>query len=137
MVEAAEKLAEIDTGGETQRAEEDASRWLERLVASLDPPNQEDQEEGGQQQQQGGEQGQPGQGNQGDGIPAEAQIRMLKAMQEDINIRTQELDELKQRDEPLSEAQEQEFVRLEEDQHTIADLLRDLIRPRRPDGLED
>ncbi|WP_169976642.1 DUF4175 family protein [Tautonia rosea] len=137
MVEAAENLGEIDTGSETQRAEEDASRWLERLVASLDPPNEEDQEQGGQQQQQGGGQGQPGQGNQGDGIPAEAQIRMLKAMQEDINLRTLELDELKQRDEPLSEAQEQEFVRLEEDQHTIADLLRDLIRPRRPDGLED
>ncbi len=137
MVEAAEQLAEIETGAETQRAEEDASRWLERLVASLDPPNEEDQQEGEQQQQQGGGQGQPGQGNQGDGIPAEAQIRMLKAMQEDINIRTQELDELKRRDEPLSETQEEEFVRLEEDQHTIADLLRDLIRPRQPDGLED
>jgi hypothetical protein len=136
MAEAAEGLSEIETGPDTQRAEEAASRWLEQLVASLDPPK-EDEQEGGQQQQQGGGQGQPGQGNQGDGIPAEAQIRMLKAMQEDINIRTQELDEIKGADAPLTEAQEREFVRLEEDQHTIADLLRDLIQPKRPDGLED
>ena len=74
---------------------------------------------------------------QGTKDETEAQIRMLKAMQEDINTRTQELDGLKRRDEPLTEAQEREFVRLEDDQHTIADLLRDLIRPRRPDGLED
>ncbi|QDV33611.1 DUF4175 family protein [Tautonia plasticadhaerens] len=137
MVEAAEGLAGVETGRDTQRAEEAASQWLERLVASLDPPD-EDEEQGDQQQQQGGQQGQPGQqGNPGDGIPAEAQIRMLKAMQEDINIRTQELDELKDADGPLSEAQEREFVRLEEDQHTIADLLRDLIQPKRPDGLEE
>ncbi|RUL88446.1 coiled-coil domain-containing protein [Tautonia sociabilis] len=137
MAEAADRLSKIQTGPDTQRAEEEASRWLDRLVASLNPPEDEEEQGGQQQPQQGGGQGQPGQGNQGDGIPAEAQIRMLRAMQEDINIRTQELDELKNRDEPLTEAQEREFVRLEEDQHTIADLLRDLIQPKRPDGLED
>lgn len=136
MTEAAERLGEIETGPETQRAEEEASRWLDRLVASLDPANDDEEQQDGQQQQGQG-QGQPGQGNQGDGIPAEAQIRMLKAMQEEINTRTQELDEIKRRDEPLTDDQEREFVLLEEDQHTIADLLRDLIRPRRPDGLED
>lgn len=140
MVEAADQLAEIETGVETQRAEEEAIRWLDRLVASLNPAGEDGDDDDPQNGQEGEGrpmQGGQGQAGQGDGIPAEAQIRMLKAMQEDINLRTQELDELKRQDEPLSEAQEQEFVRLEEDQHTIADLLRDLIRPRRPDGLED
>ena len=134
MEDAAEGLDQIRTGDDTQDAERDASRWLERLVESLAPPKGD--EKGGQQGKGG--QGQPGQGQQGgDGIPAEAQIRMLKMMQQEINLRTTTLDELKEGEQPLTEAQELEFVRLEEDQHAIGDLLRDLVQPKRPDGLED
>ena len=135
MEDAADGLDKIRTGDDTQGAERDASRWLERLVESLAPPKGD---ENGGQQGKGGQPGQPGQGQQGgDGIPAEAQIRMLKMMQQEINLRTMTLDELKAGAEPLTEAQELEFVRLEEDQHAIGDLLRDLVRPKRPDGLED
>ncbi len=137
MGEAAEGLSATNTGQQTQAAEQNASTWLNNLIESLQPEDVNPEDGQGQN----GQNGQPGGGNQGnqgaDGIPAEAQIRMLRQMQQDINARTQQLNILREQDIEFTEAQEAEFIQLGEDQRTIADLLRDLIRPKRPDGLED
>ena len=59
---------------------------------------------------------------------------MLKSLQEEINTRTEELDEIKRRKKTLNEEQTEEVKRLQEEQGTIADLTRDLTKPRKTDG---
>lgn len=63
-------------------------------------------------------------------------MKMLKALQQEINERTESFDELRRRKKELSDDQKAEFSKLEEDQGTLADILRDLTRPRRDDGEE-
>jgi len=58
----------------------------------------------------------------------------------EINDRTEELDDIRARLKEkggITAAQEQELSRLENDQRSIADLARDLTRPKRDDGEED
>ena len=88
---------------------------------------------------QGGDGGDGGDGPKGggDGIPTVAQVKMLKALQEEVNERTGYLDNLRIQKKTLSEAQQDELSRLQDDQHTIADLARDLTQPKRDDGEED
>ena len=99
-----------------------------------DPPKAGDQQ---QQPGGGGEQGGGGAGGgAGDGIPATAQVKMLKSLQQEINERTDVLDELRRRDKPLSPEQTAELERLQTEQGTVADLARDLTRPKHDDGEE-
>lgn len=72
----------------------------------------------------------------GDGIPPAAQIKMLKALQEEINERTEYFDELRRRNKDLSPAQTAERDRLHDDQGTLADIVRDLTKPKKDDGEE-
>ena len=58
-------------------------------------------------------------------------------MQQEVNDRTEELDELKARGKKLTAEQESELERLSEAQRGIADLARDLIKPKHDDGEED
>ena len=62
---------------------------------------------------------------------------MLKALQQEVNERTGFLDDLRARNKTLTEAQQAELDRLQEDQRTIADLARDLTQPKRDDAEED
>ncbi len=134
MKEGAELLQGIKTDTETQRAVKGAAKRFAQLLESLKP----DKPKGGnQQQQQGGDPGNNNGGaNGGDGIPAAAQVKMLKALQEEINERTEFYDELKQRKTPLTPEQTAEIEKLEGDQGTLADLARDLTRPKKDDGEE-
>ena len=70
----------------------------------------------------------------GDGIPPAAQIKMLKSLQEEINERTEYFDELRRRKKELTPEQTAEIDRLQGDQGTLADLARDLTRPKKDDG---
>ncbi|CAN5849994.1 hypothetical protein BH23PLA1_BH23PLA1_06320 [soil metagenome] len=137
MEAAARRLQRIETGEETQRSEHSASKRFQQLLEALkaDQANQGGPQ-GGQPGGEGEGEGGPS-GGAGDGIPTEAELKMLKALQEEINERTEHYEELSRRNQQLDQDQELELVRLEEDQGTIADLLRDIIQPRRPDGLED
>lgn len=135
MGTAAERLQALKTDDETQRAAKAAANRFKQLLDSL----KADRAKGGGQQNQGqGGDGQPGgnSGEPGDGIPAAAQVKMLKALQEEINERTEFFDELKRRKKTLTPAQTAELNRLETDQGTLADLVRDLTRPRQDDGEE-
>jgi hypothetical protein len=59
---------------------------------------------------------------------------MLKALQQEINERTEELDEIVRRGKELNPDQKRELDKLQEDQGTLADIIRDLTRPKKIDG---
>ena len=61
---------------------------------------------------------------------------MLKALQQEINERTDVFDEARRRDAKLTPEQDAELERLHDDQGTVADLARDLTRPKKDDGEE-
>ncbi len=133
MEEAAKRLQEIKPDSAAQAAAQDASDRFKQLIESLKPDS------GGQGQGQGGGGGGGGGGaggQGGDGIPATAQLKMLKSLQQEINEKTESFDELKRRDKKLTPEQTREIKRLADDQGVLADLVRDLTRPRRDDGEE-
>jgi hypothetical protein len=134
MTRAAEKLRAADPGDDAQRDMKLAARRFDQLLEALKADQGEGQ--GGQQgEQQGGQQGQKGMAG-GDGIPTAAQLKMLKFLQEEINDRTEEIDTVRAKKKELPPEMEKELVDLEEQQRNVADLARDLTRPRRDDGEE-
>jgi hypothetical protein len=127
MERAGQRLKDRNADPETQAAQQAAVDRLAQLLDSLknDPANQE----GDQQQQQGGEAGGQGSGQPGDGIPAVAQLKLLRSLQIEINERTQELAQLRKRQQKLSPDQLQEAQSLAADQGTLADLVRNFTAP--------
>jgi len=135
MDAAAKRLQEIKTDEETEKAARAAAARFEQLIDSLKADRaagQRGQPGGGQG---GGGGGQGGGGND-DGIPPAAQLKLLKALQQEINDRTEALDEIRRRHKELTPEQDTELKKLAEDQGTLADLVRDMTRPRRDDGEE-
>jgi hypothetical protein len=131
MTEAADRLQAIKTDEETRRAVTGASKRFQQLLDALKP----DKGAGaGGQPPGGGNQGGGGAAGGGDGIPAAAQVKMLKALQEEINERTEYYDEHRRRKKELTDTQVAELEKLEVDQGTLADLARDLTRPKKDDG---
>jgi hypothetical protein len=61
---------------------------------------------------------------------------MLKGLQQEINDKTEALEETKRRKGKLTSEQNAELDRLAEEQGVLADLVRDMTRPRRDDGEE-
>lgn len=135
MAEAAEKLQALKTDDETQKAEQTAAKRIKQLLDALKPDNGEGgQNGGGQQGGQGGQGGQQGRRRNGDGIGLASQLKVLKLLQLEINDRTEEIDEIKARKKSLTPEQQAELNGLAEDQRKIADLARDLTKPRKSDG---
>ncbi|MBX6312506.1 MAG: DUF4175 domain-containing protein [Isosphaeraceae bacterium] len=132
MAEAARRLQDLKTDADTQRAEKSAANRFKQLQEALKP----DKAKGNRGQGNPGGGGGGG-GGGGDGITTAAQIKLLKALQEELNDRTEELDQLRHRPEGLKPEQEAELARLQDDQRNIADLARDLTKPKRDDGEED
>ncbi len=134
MGDAADRLRDLKTDEGTLGAEKSAASRFKQLIDSLKPDKMKkadgDPGEGGQGGAGGGGQG-------GDGIPAFAQIKMLKMLQQEINERTDFFDELTRRAKPLTPDQKRELDRLHDDQGALADLVRDMTRPKLPEGEED
>lgn len=128
MQEAAQLLAADKTDEPTQTAEKNALRRFEQLVEALKQEPAEGQEPPMPNEGQGGDQPQQPK-PPGDGIPAMAQIKMLKFLQMEINDRTKELDTAKVRSQGLSESQLREYTRLSEQQGMLADLVKNLVKP--------
>jgi hypothetical protein len=61
---------------------------------------------------------------------------MLKTLQQELNERTEAFDELCRRNQKLTPEQVKEAEQLATDQGSLADLVRDLTRPKRDDGEE-
>ncbi|MDR3634404.1 MAG: DUF4175 domain-containing protein [Isosphaeraceae bacterium] len=134
MKTAAQGLQSIKTDSATLAATQTAANRFKQLLESLrlDPAKPGDQQNGGGEN--GGGEGGGGGNRPGDGIPAFAQVKMLKSLQQEINERTEFFDELRRRNKPLSPEQTAELERLQTEQGTVADLARDLTRPKRDDG---
>jgi hypothetical protein len=126
MERATQRLKDRNADAETQAAQQAAINRLAQLLDSLknDPANQE-----GEQQQQSGEGEGQGSGQQGDGIPAIAQLKLLRSLQIEINQRTQELAQLQKREQRLSPNQVEEAKSLAADQGTLADIVRNITAP--------
>ena len=61
---------------------------------------------------------------------------MLRSLQLELNEKTDVFDELLRRQKELNPEQAAELEKLHEDQGTLADLVRDLTKPRKDDGEE-
>ncbi len=135
METAAKRLHEIKTDKPTEQAAQAAADRFKQLLESLKADRAGNGGQAGQQGQgQGGEAG-GGNGND-DGFPPTAQLKLLKTLQQEINDRTDELDEQRRRKGTLTPEQTAELKRLAEDQGVLADLVRDMTRPRHDDGEE-
>jgi hypothetical protein len=135
MDSAADRLQKLETGDATQLDQKTAAKRFQQLLEALKP----DQGGAGQGGQQGGQQpggGGGGGGGNSDAISRLAQLKVLKSLQEEVNERTDVLDAQKAKGQPLAPEQSAELERLETDQREIADLTRDIVRPRRDDGEE-
>ncbi len=127
---AAGRLGAGKTDDPTVRAEKSAAARLKQLIESLKP----DKPKGGGNGGGGGGGGGGGAKGGGDGIPASAQIKVLKSLQEELNERTDFFDEARRRQPELTPEQTAELDKLHEDQGSLADLVRDLTRPKKDDG---
>jgi hypothetical protein len=136
MDTAAERLQNAQPDDETQAAAQSAATRFKQLLEAIKP----DKGKGGAGGGAGGggqSGGGAGGGGGGDGITTAAQIKMLKLLQQEVNDRTEALDEIKVRKKGLTTEQEAEVARLQDDQRGIADLARDLTNPKHDDGEED
>jgi len=115
---AAARLERRQTGPATVEAEQHALQRLQMLLEALkseEPGNEEDGGGGG-----GGGQ-QPG--GQGDGVHSLAELKLLKLLQLEINLRTAELQAALDAGEELSDAQQRDYQALSEEQGRLAILI--------------
>jgi DNA repair exonuclease SbcCD ATPase subunit len=133
METAASRLQELKTDEATVQAAKSASDRFKQLLESLKADGGNGGQGGGGG---GGGGGGDGPASNGDGIPATAQLKVLKALQQEINERTESLDELRRRNKTLTPEQTAELQRLAEEQGVLADLVRDMTRPKKDDGEE-
>jgi hypothetical protein len=128
MDRAAQLLNDRNAGDETQIAQQAAADRFAQLLDALknDPSQQGDQSEGDSGGGGGG--GQPG-GQPRDGIPPLAQLKMLRSLQIEINERTRELHDAREKQKALSPVQEKELESLSGEQGTLAELVRNLMQP--------
>jgi hypothetical protein len=123
MERAASRLSERKTDAETVAAETQAKQRFVDLVASL----KQDKSDVQTQQQSSDNQGQQQSGSPADGIPQVAQLKLLKSLQQDLERRTTELDKLRTNGGFTAE-QEAEIAALADEQGSLADLARNLMR---------
>ncbi|MDH3719113.1 MAG: hypothetical protein OES79_13430, partial [Planctomycetota bacterium] len=140
MKEAAGRLARFETGDVTQRVEQQALDRLSLLIEALSP----DKPDADAGQAPGGA-GQGG-GNQGGGLGSQAELKLLKLLQADLNQRTDEnreaIDQATAREEDTTELVQQR-VQLAGEQGELADIMFQMLKTDQespeddPDSLPD
>jgi hypothetical protein len=130
---AADKLPDV----ELERHQQAALRKLNQLLESI---KEEQQKLAGGQQQQGGGGGPGGEGGdeggqQGDGLPPMGQLKLLRAMQEEVNKKTAEFRKEHPDLDDLKEAEKRELDDIRREQREVADLLEKMTRP--PGEMDD
>jgi len=129
MEAASNLLRQANTSTELTRLTQAAHRRLEQLVRSLEAVQAKPPAESSPQSP---EQQEPGSQAPTDGIPALAQLRMLKMMQEDVKARTAALDAELAGQPPKTEAQRRQLAELAEEQGRLAELMLNLSQPSEP-----
>ena len=127
MGRAAGLLDRSNTGQPTQQAQQHAARRLDMLLEALRPEQQpEDNGEPG-----GGAGGQGGAG--GRAVQTLAELKLLKLLQVEINLRTVQLEEAG----APTDVQENEYDALAEEQRKLADLVLQMLQPTADEIEED
>lgn len=128
-------LNDQQTGSDTQREEQDALRRFEQLLAALEPepPEEGEAAQAGNEGGQGGNQPKP----PGDGIPPIAQLKVLKLMQQDLNLRTDDLRTDYQQQGEWTPALQQRLTELSEEQGLLAELARGFSQPEETSPEDD
>lgn len=129
MQQAIDRLNERDTGTATQKAETSARQRFIDLVEALKPEKlnrtQAQRNQQQQEQQPGAGEGEQS-GPPGEAIPALAQLKMLKTLQQELNTRTAELAAIREAKGQLTPAEQSELESIARDQGSLADLARNL-----------
>ncbi|HEX5106659.1 MAG TPA: hypothetical protein VFV87_22720, partial [Pirellulaceae bacterium] len=140
MRQAAAGLTRGETAQPTQQLEQAALARLEQVLAALKPNDPAAGEDMPQPNQQENPMGQPPPGNL---AGAMAELKLLKLLQEEINRRTAELEDLRVKNNQLLPDEEGELASLAREQGRLADMVYNLIeatapRPEdNPDALPD
>jgi len=121
MGQAAESLDRRETGPPTQEPQRRAIRRLDLLVEALKPEPPAEQKDPQENTPSGGNNGNKKQRPQDNGLPALAELKLLKLMQQEINSRIETLQHTAA-DKPTPE-QLREFSALSERQGRLADTI--------------
>lgn len=129
---AADRLADKQTDAAVLALERDAVKKIESLLQVLRPEEPKEKPKGDQPPPEGQQpDGQPMKPQDaqppGESLPQLAQLKLLKALQEEFLERTQLLDGLRDKDGKLPEDAATELEDLAREQAELADLTRDLV----------
>ena len=126
MGRAADLLDRRTTAAETHRAQQNALDRLNMLLEALKPePPPEKKDEG---KSGGGGEGNKGAKPPGDGIQKLAELKLLKLLQQEIQLRTVDLEKAVGAGE-ANEDQRHQFTQLAEEQGRLAELILKMLQP--------
>jgi hypothetical protein len=129
-------LEQRQTGPATQQSEQNAIDRLKLILTAMEPEKPgEKPANGGGPSNQGDQQGGPQGGSPAGGVLPLAQLKLLKLLQEDLNVRTQRLNQAEAAGKPAEELRTQ-YERLLEEQGRLSELTFQLLRPQSPDNGE-
>ncbi len=138
MGRASALLQQRQTGPTSQAAEQNAIDRLKLMLTALEAETPGKTPNGGGPGNQGGNKQDGGPGHHvpmvGGVLPL-AQLKLLKLLQEDLNLRTQQLNQAETAGKPSEELREQ-YGRLLEEQGRLAALTVQLLRPQPPNNGE-
>lgn len=115
--------AETAADTETRHFQREALRRLEQILDVLQP------EKGGSQRAGSGQGGMGQRGPESDGIPELAQLKLLRALQEEVNQRTEAFAKQHPDVGKLTLPEKAELDRIHDDQRAVAELLDQLTAP--------
>ncbi len=105
------------------------------MLAAMEPEKPDEQANGGGAGSPGDQQGGPQGGSPPGGVLPLAQLKLLKLLQEDLNLRTQRLNQAEAAGKATEDLRDQ-YARLLEEQGRLAELTFQLLRPQAPDNGE-
>jgi hypothetical protein len=131
-----DEKANTEMPTEGQRFQKQAQRRLQMLVDALKmQEGQKLRPQGGANRGGGGGGGGGGsRGGAGDGIPPLAQLKLLRAMQEEVNEGTREFAKKHPDSAKLTEEEKKELEALQREQRAIADLIEEHTQPEKDEG---
>ncbi|MBN2474133.1 MAG: hypothetical protein JXB62_05980 [Pirellulales bacterium] len=139
MGRAAELLQRRQTGAATEQAQQHAMQRLDLLREALEPEPPEDGPDNGQNTGSGGAGGDGG-GKPGQGAPPGAaqrlaELKLLRLLQQELNLRTEQLQETVTAAGAVTEEQHTQFAELSREQGQLADLVLQLLasEPKNPE----
>lgn len=136
MRKAVDLLRGEQTGGETVRHQQRALQQLENLLAALNP-DQPDSEAGPPDDQGGGDAAGGGDTPPGEQIADVAQLKLIKLMQQELNLRTADVSQQLAAGDRTNGAAQRELQQLVREQRRLAEVVRTLAQPQstpRDDG---